>query len=231
MRRSRWTWLAVGVALLMGVGWLPGFIEVAAQSSDALASLTIALWPEYDRPEVLVIYQGALKPETSLPATVSIAMPSHVHQMHAVAYLDENTGTLMRLDSFRLEATAQGKRLTLTTPARRFHAEYYTADVLTREGATRTIHYVFTATTTIENFRFEVQQPLGALDFVSDPVPVAIEKRADNLFYARYPAEALAAGASRSLRVAYQRHSDRVSSEAMPSTPEALAGPPGSGAA
>lgn len=231
MKPSKWTILAARIALLVCIGWLIGFAETAAQPLDTLASLTVALWPEYDRPEVLVIYQGELTPDAPLPATVSIEMPASVQQMHAVAYLDENTNTLISLDTFRLEASSQAKRLILTTPARRFHAEYYADDVLLREGSTRTVHFVFTATTTIENFRFELQQPFGAVDFSSEPLPVSVEKRGDNLFYAQYPVEPLAAGASRSLRVSYQRTTDMLSSEAMRKTPGAVSSLPVSTAA
>ncbi|PWH15061.1 MAG: hypothetical protein DDG58_11850 [Ardenticatenia bacterium] len=215
MKLFKWTGLAAGISLLVCIGLLTSFTEAAAQPPDTLASMTVALWPEYDRPEVLVIYQGELTPEAPLPATVSIELPANVEQMHAVAYLDENTNTLISLDEFRLEATSQGKRLILTTPARRFHAEYYADGLLTREGSTRTVHFAFTATTPIENFRFELQQPLGAVDFTSEPMPVSIEKRKDTLFYAQYAAEALAAGESRSVRASYRRTIDGLSFDAM----------------
>lgn len=231
MRLYVWRGLVPRILLLVCVGLLSGSAKATAQSPIALASLTVALWPEYDRPEVLAIYQGELAPEVSLPATVSIEVPASVQQMHAVAYLDENTNTLITLDEFRLEVTSQGKRLTLTTPAQRFHAEYYADDLLTREGDTRTIHYVFTATMAIANFRFEVQQPLGALDFVSDPMPVSMEKRGDSLFYAQYPVEMLTAGASWSLRVSYRRTTDILSFDATHRTVESFSSPSASTAA
>jgi|GEM_PF-5271124 len=175
--------------------------------------------------QLLKILFGELAPEVSLPPTVSIEAPASVQQIHAAAYLYENTNTLITLDEFRLETTSQGKCLTLTTPARRFHAEYYADGLLTREGDTRTIHYVFTATTAIANFHFEVQQPVGAMDFVSDPMPVSIEKRGDNLSYAHYPIETLTAGTSRSLRVSYRRTTDILSFDATHGTAESFSSP------
>lgn len=226
MKQSRWTGLAARISLIVCIGWLISFAEAIAQSSDTLASLTVALWPEYDRPEVLVIYRGELTPDVPLPATVSIEIPASVQRMHAVAYLDENTNTLINLEEFRLEATSQAKRLILTTPARRFHVEYYADDVLTQEGSNRTVHFVFTATTSIENFRFELQQPFGAVDFSSEPGPVSVERRGDHLLYAQYPIETLAVGTSRSLRAFYRRTTDMLSSDAMRRTPESVSSPP-----
>ncbi|MGC8878622.1 MAG: hypothetical protein ACP5R2_05315 [Anaerolineae bacterium] len=225
MRLPIWRKLVAKVLFLICVGLLSSSAQATAQSSTALADLTIALWPEYDRPEVLVIYQGELAPEVSLPATVSIEVPASVQQIHAVAYLDENINTLITLDEFRLEAISQSKRLTLTTPARRFHAEYYANGLLTRDGDRRTIHYVFTATMAIANFHFEVQQPVGAMEFVSDPMPVSIEKRGDNLSYAHYPVEILTAGTSRSLRVSYRRATDILSFDATHRTAQGFTSP------
>ncbi len=231
MRLSTWVGLAAGILLLGCTGLLSCSAKAAAQSPIVLASLTVALWPEYDRPEVLVIYQAELAPEVSLPATVSIEVPASVQQMHAVAYLNEDANALISLDAFRLEATSQGKRLTLTTPVRRFHAEYYADGLLIREGDMRAIHFVFTATTTITSFRFEVQQPLGALDFVSDPIHVSMEQRGDGLFYMRYPVESLTVGTSRSLRVSYRRTTDIPSFDAMHKASETLSNSPVSAAA
>ena len=60
-----------------------------AQDAPALSSLEIALWPEYDRPEVLVIQQGLFASDTSLPVPVEIRIPARVGQPTAVAYVGE----------------------------------------------------------------------------------------------------------------------------------------------
>jgi hypothetical protein len=51
------------LALLAGPVWAQ---DVPPSTTPALSSLDLALWPEYDRPEVLVIHSGLLTPETSL---------------------------------------------------------------------------------------------------------------------------------------------------------------------
>ncbi len=216
MRLRAWNILAAGLLLIITAVWLVySNMDVKAQSSSSLASMTIALWPEYDRPAVLVIYRGEVAPEVSLPATVRFELPATVSQMHAVAHWSENTNTLVNLDDFHLEATPQGKLLTLTTPVRGFHVEYYVNDLLSFQGDTRIIRYVFTAPVTIANFSFEVQQPVDATDFTSEPQPVSITQRGDGLLYARYVAERITAGESRSLRVTYKRTTNVLSFEAM----------------
>ena len=73
--------LAISLVILAG--------HVQAQEEPTLESLEIALWPEFDRPEVLVIYRGQLDADVALPALVEITLPARVGQPTAVAYVDE----------------------------------------------------------------------------------------------------------------------------------------------
>ena len=49
-----------------------------AQSPVPLEILNIALWPEYDQPEVLIIYRGQIAEDVPLPAQVSFDLPADV---------------------------------------------------------------------------------------------------------------------------------------------------------
>src|SRR5690606_4323832 len=65
--------LFIALALLLSAAILP---SAAAQTpSAALASLAVELWPDYDRPAVLVLLTGALPASAPLPATVTIPVP------------------------------------------------------------------------------------------------------------------------------------------------------------
>ncbi|MBE9473998.1 MAG: hypothetical protein IMY85_03840, partial [Chloroflexi bacterium] len=41
--------------------------SIQAQESPSIDTLVIDLWPEYDKPSMLVIYKAELSPEVSLP--------------------------------------------------------------------------------------------------------------------------------------------------------------------
>ena len=75
----------VCVALLAMTGFrVSGAAQPAyAQSPAGLADLEIALWPEYDQPQVLVIYRAQLEQDTLLPAAVSLGLPAGVQAMNA----------------------------------------------------------------------------------------------------------------------------------------------------
>ena len=51
---------------------IPG---AGAQESTSLESLAIDLWPEYDRPSMLVIYKAVLSPEVTLPTEITFRIP------------------------------------------------------------------------------------------------------------------------------------------------------------
>jgi hypothetical protein len=59
----------------------------AAQTDITLTSVNVQLWPEYDQPSMLVIYDFELTPETTLPAKVDIRIPKDAN-ITAVAFQD-----------------------------------------------------------------------------------------------------------------------------------------------
>lgn len=110
-------------------GALSGGVPAAQpQPEDAiLSSLNIAVWPEYDAPAVLVIYDGTVSEDVSLPQQMELEIPAAA-QVNAVAYLGPE-GTLLNLP-WELVETDRGQAVEFEVEARRFVVEYY-ADILT----------------------------------------------------------------------------------------------------
>jgi len=184
-----------------------------AQAPPSLEILNIALWPEYDRPEVLVIYRGQIAEDVPLPAQVSFDLPADVDDLNAAAYLDEAQGRLLNLPEYELVEGADGKTLSFATPSRQFQFEYYSNDVLSRDGDTREIFFSFTPNAEVTDLSFELQQPIAASDFTSDPPPSDTQVRQDGLVYALYGLGGVSPGESRSLQANYSRSTDELSAE------------------
>ena len=180
-----------------------------AQSSPTLAGLNIALWPEYDRPEVLVIFRGRVEDSALLPAPVSFNLPGAIEAMHAVAYFDEERGTLVNVAAYDFAAGADGKTLSFTVPARQFQFEYYSSDTLSINGSVRELSFSYTSSVDIASLSFELQQPPTAQAFTSDPPPSITQVRQDGLTYALYQVGAVSAGDSHSLQASYTRRTHR----------------------
>jgi len=75
-------WILLAAALLATPG------PALAQTGDAAETVTVALWPEYDRAEVLVIYRVLLAETVPLPARVRLPIPAEAPELAAVAYRD-----------------------------------------------------------------------------------------------------------------------------------------------
>jgi hypothetical protein len=186
-----------------------------AQSSAPLAALNIALWPEYDRPEVLVIYRGQVAEDVPLPAQVSFNLPAGVETLNAVAYVDQAQGNLLNLPDYQIIEGAEGKVLSFAAPSRQFQFEYYDDEMLSRDGQARELSFSFTPSTQVANLSFEVQQPVATQGFTSDPPPSETQSRQDGLTYALYIIGPVSAGDSRSLQASYTRSSDQLSAETL----------------
>ena len=64
-------------------------LPVAAQTEvTQLDTLTVELWPDYDRPAMLVILTGTLPESATLPATVTIPLPAGA-EINAVARFND----------------------------------------------------------------------------------------------------------------------------------------------
>lgn len=182
-----------------------------AQPPTPLEALTIALWPEFDHPEVLVIYQGQVADEVPLPATLNFILPADVEAPSAVAYLDEAQGRLLNIEDYEFTEGTGGKVLSFATPSRQFQFEYYGDGMLSRDGDTRELSFSFTPGTEVASLSFELQQPTAAGDFTSDPQPTTTQSRGDGLTYALYDLGLVPTGETRALQASYTRATDELS--------------------
>ena len=192
-----------------------------AQSPTPLSELTIRLWPEYDRPQLLVIFRGTVAESVTLPAPVSFTLPANVQTLHAVASLDEANGTLVNVEAYNFVAGVGGKVLSFSTPGRQFQFEYYSDTMLTTNGDRRQLNFSFTASADIARLNLELQQPTAAQSFTSNPPPSATQSGSSGMPVARYAAGTLAAGGSYSLQASYTRSSSAPSVGVnIPSSPQ-----------
>jgi len=137
--------------------------------------LSVALWPEFDQPETLVIYRAQLDADTPLPVELSFRIPGHIDSMYAVAY--EQNESLMNIDPASITISKDGddSLLTFSSPSLKIQFEYYDSAILTKQDQTRTLNYHFSTLYPIDTVTFEVKQPAQAEGFQLTP-------EADNTF-------------------------------------------------
>jgi hypothetical protein len=166
--------------------WAPAlmsFVLVASAATAAteprLASLEVALWPEYDRPAVLVMLHGRLVPNAALPATVHLPMPVEAGKPHAVAKRTPD-GRLL-LVSHTVSVTGESAIINVLTDEPEIWLEYY-VDLATTDPQRR---YVFTwpGGIDIAQVTYEVLQPIGAEGLSVKPPPGRQSVGNDGLTY------------------------------------------------
>jgi hypothetical protein len=165
--------------VLIAVTALVSHPSARAQATVRLEELQIDLWPEFDRPDMLVIYRGRLSGDTSLPATLTLTLPAGVGQPHAVAY-DDGTGNLFETP-YTTENTGDTSRLTFETPQDNFQVEFY--DTLSLAGDTRSYTLLWHADYTVDQLNLLLLAPPGATAVQTAPPMTPIQRGADSFSY------------------------------------------------
>ncbi len=191
-----------GLILLLATPVLPR----AATAAPALASLTISIWPDYDRPEALVIYHFEVAATAILPATLELPLPGSVARPHAVAYLGENE-QLLNAD-YRYEVRGNEGVLSVTMPGPKGQVEYYAP--LARQGDTRRLRLALTSPLDVAAVSVEVQQPRDAKDLHTTPTAGETSTRADGLTYHRGALRPVKAGQTLRFELTYDKSGDAL---------------------
>ncbi len=226
---KKWKLLLAAVLLLGLLGSIG--VMAAAQTPITLKSLEVELWPEFDRPETLVIYRAELASTVTLPADVTFRLPATMESMFVVAV--ERDGVLVEVnrDAFKLEHANDAMQLTFSTPVPRIQFEYYDASILTKQGAERQLKFEIAAPYSTEKAAFQVQEPFQAEKFTLTPPASSTFTGTDGLTYAVLETAGLARDETFSLTANYSRASDALSVQnlaaptVMPAVPAAAESP------
>ena len=169
---------------------------VQAQTNvELLEQVSVEVWPDYDRPAVLVLITGALPASTSLPAAVTVPVPADA-DINAVARLTVNN---QMVDD--IQYTTGETAITLVTPELRFRVEYYMP--YESSGDDRSFTFNWSGPTAVDQFDFTVQQPRAATSLNTSPGAETIITGSDGLDYYAFPLQSLTSGQAYSVDVTY----------------------------
>jgi len=200
--------LAIACTLLTGAGAL-GSASAAPAPFD---QVEISLWPEYDKPEVLVIYHLVLAQDAPLPASVALTLPAAVEKPHAVAYVGQDGG----LYNAEYEVTTRGteRLVTVTLPERQAQIELYAP--LPKTGARRAFTLAWKAPTPVAALSVSVQEPRGAQGLTLKPPASEVSGGGDGLTYHRAALGAVPAGVARTVELTYEKADDTLTASTLP---------------
>ncbi len=185
-----------------------------AASNVTIARLQVDIWPEFDRPNVLVIYHITLSPDTSLPATMTLHIPSQTGGPYNLAMKDAD-GLLYNLDYKPMVEENGVLPITFTTPAPEIQLEYYDPD-LKRQGNNRSYEYRWSGDYTVQSFTAVVQQPTHATNMQFQPNMGPSSKAPDGFNYFTKVVGAVDESSSVFIHLTYDKPDDSLSSTSQP---------------
>jgi len=185
-----------------------------AQSDLHLSSVTVDIWPEYDRPSVLVIYHLTLSSNMTLPTTISLRIPAQA-EVFAVAVTDPAKGLI----NTPYDRTLQGSwtLLSITASTSEIQVEYY--DALVKNGSGRHIVYEWAGDYAVDAFAVALQQPVSATGLVTAPALINSGVGQDGFVYYQSAPQALSMQQSFTLTIDYQKATDSLSITGLPVQP------------
>jgi hypothetical protein len=195
-------------------------VTVQAQGKLQLSSVSVDIWPEYDRPAVLMIYHITLAPDTSLPASLSLRIPSGA-EINAVAVVDA-TGNLINAP-YSKSIQGQWSVLAFSTPSPEVQVEYYTA--LVKDGTTRHIAFDWAGDYALEKLEVNFLRPQGAASPTFSLQPKNTSPGQAGLTNYQIEAADLMADKPFTLSIDYQRQTDALSISSLPIQAVSTPGP------
>jgi hypothetical protein len=169
------------------------------------------LWPDFDRPSVLVLLTASINPDVALPATVRVPLPEGA-TLNAVARINDNNEMIDDLtysegeDALVVEATE-----------RRLRIEYY--EPYEADGLERQFTFSWMADSTgVGELDVSVQQPAAATSLATDPAAEPAVTGSDGLRYHNLPTERVPAGEPYVVAVTYTMASSQLTT-ALASAP------------
>ncbi len=165
-RRGPVLWLVLWLAplLVFGLAARPRQDRVTRAQQ-----VWVSLWPEYDRPAMLVIYRITLPQGTALPAQVSLRIPQRAGQPYAVASAPSINDTLLNAEYSYEPATGSAWAwVHVTTQHPYLQVEYYDPALETDEPQ-RTYTFEWPGDLAVDEFIVEFLPPWNAQNPKTEP--------------------------------------------------------------
>ena len=196
----KWLLLLLSVFLIIP-------FPAAAQGGITLKTLTVQLWPEFDRPAMLVIYDFTLPDNTSLPIDITLHIPTDA-TLIAVAYAPSGSNLLNLPYQDPYEENGwQVVNVTVDTAAI-YHIEYYAP--LTRSDEQREYIYRWPGDYAVETFNVSVRPALDTTEITTDPQMRSATTEGSTLSTLEWGTSNLTTGEELPIRITYTKSSDRL---------------------
>jgi hypothetical protein len=156
----------------------------SAQSEVLLDNVGVQLWPEYDKPSMLVITDFQVSAGTQLPATLSFQIPLDANLIAVAAYTTDGNLYNTPFEGPKVEGEWQIFTMTVESAAGRF--EYY--QPISFNGEQRLFSYLWQSQYTVKEFNIRALEPRDTTSLKAEPALDSISQENENKFYSAEPA-------------------------------------------
>ncbi len=188
---------------ILGIVAFP--FSVHAQTEIKLAGIQVQLWPEYDQPSMLVIYDFQVATSTALPSTVNIRIPKDA-KLSAVAQTAANGLVNSEYNGPTTVGDWQVVGVKISELAT-YHVEFY--EPLVKNGTTRQFSYLWPADYAADDFSVNVREPTDITQIATIPAMPESQGK-DGATYLQTDFGAQPAGQQFKLDLTYIKTSDTL---------------------
>ncbi len=207
----------LAAALLLSVSIAHPIRAFAQDDSITLQTLSVQLWPEYDQPSVLVIYNGVAE-GAATPTDFRLTLPEGA-DVHVAAYIDE-AGDRIQLSGGESGGETEqfeidGNAAIIHSPNNTFYLEYYDPGIDT-SGERRSYTFTWPGDYAVGAMTFVAQQPYTADEFVTNPAIPQPFQAPDGLMYYRTQINGILPGEEQTFVLTYVKDNDGLTVDQLP---------------
>lgn len=200
---SKWLSLALLVAMFA--------IPYSAQAQELISfeRVDVQLWPEYDTPDMLVILNIQLSPDTILPTSVTVQLPGTVEKPYVVAVGPATQAVTDQGIEYSFEKNGDFLDVTVVAKKPAIRIEYYDPQ-LVHTGDQRAYRYNWLTDYAVDTFNISVLVPVDTTEIATDPAMTESVQPGTSQSYLIWGTDALQAGQSLPIDITYTKTSDRL---------------------
>lgn len=195
------------VSIMLVMASLPPSVLWAQEETLTIKSMRISLWPEYDDPRILVMYEGEFADGSLFPHEVKFPAPvgAEIEQVCAL----QKPSNQHQCQLYQAYEEDGALAISYTLPITTYFLEYYYDGL---EGQTdKAFTYEFQSPYRIQKLEIEVQQPLRSASFSLSPDGATPVSRGDGFQYYGYSFDDVTPGQVISIGASYTKSDDRPS--------------------
>lgn len=190
--------------------------SVRSQAEIRFSKVEVDLWPEFDRPSMLVIYKMTISPQIALPVAIRLRIPAVAGAPNAVAARQPG-GALFNVP-YDQELRGDWNVLSFNAATPEFQIEYYDPSLTNKDGQ-RHFEYFWPGDYASDNSTIQVQEPIGAKDLSISPSMGSGMPAGDGMVYYTQDLGALELGQTFSILIDYRKDDDSLSAANVPVVP------------